>query len=78
MTKFDQFKLNLKKAKLSGQLLINKYDGREVMVVALGWGYPDSAAEKVFDIAEKMKLPYNEFEVCAEISSPDIIKKERF
>jgi len=78
MTKFEEFKLNLQKAKVSGTLILQKYDDRDVLIVALGYNYPDSKADKVWRVAEKMKLAYNEFEVCAEAYGPDIIKRSRF
>jgi hypothetical protein len=78
MTKFEEFKSNLQKAKVSGVLLLEKNDDREVLIVSLGYNYPDSAAEKVWRVAEKMQLPYNEFEVCAEAYGANIIKRERF
>lgn len=78
MKKFNEFKSALQKQGLRGVLKLNKFNDNEELVVCLGWDYPDKWADKAFNAAEKVGLKQGEFSIVAEISSPDIVKSERF
>ena len=60
--KFDEFVQGLREAKIPAKVKL--IDSQ--FVIELGFDYPDELFDKIADVAEKLNIGYDQFDVCAE------------